>query len=316
MPTPRVPDAKLQQALDWVETHGTGYRAIQALGPLGVADNTIDRRAELARLKGMRPTVRKDAPRIYSRERLGKMHIVIPDCQVRPGVNTDHLEHIGNFVAEKKPDELICIGDFADFPSLSVFDKGTLKGEGRRYNKDVQAANAAMYRLMLPIVHEMERSPWPLRKTFTLGNHEERALRFVNLQPEMEGTISLEDLNYKACGWEVHPFLQVVKIDGIEYCHYFTSGVRGLPVSSAAALLRERQGSATMGHVQHTDIAMHKKTQKIAMFCGTAYTHDEDYLGPQGNCQRRQIIVKHEVDGEGHYDPMLVSLAFLGKAYS
>jgi hypothetical protein len=71
-----------------------------------------------------------------------------------------------------------------------------------------------------------------------------------------------------------------------------------------------------MGHVQHTDMAMHKKTQKIALFCGTAYTHDEDYLGPQGNSQRRQIIVKHEVDGEGHYDPMFVSLGFLRKAYS
>lgn len=316
MPTPKVPDAQLQQSLDWVEQYGTGYRAIQALGPLGVADNTIDRRAELARLKGMRPTVRKDEPRIYQRERLGKMHIVIPDGQVRPGVNTDHWEHIGNFVAEKKPDELINIGDFADFPSLSTFDKGTLKGEGRRYNRDVQAANAAMDRLMAPIKREQKRSPWRMRMTLTLGNHEERALRYVNLQPELEGTVSLEDLNYKAHGWEVHPFLQVVKIDGIEYCHYFTSGVRGLPVSSAAALLRERQGSATMGHVQHTDIAMHKKTQKIAMFCGTAYTHDEDYLGPQGNCQRRQIIVKHEVDGDGHYDPMLVSLAFLKKAYA
>ena len=275
----------------------------------------IDRRAQRAVIKGMKPTVRKDAPRIHSRERLGRMHIVIPDCQVKPGVNTDHLEHIGRFIAEKKPDELICIGDFWDFPSIGTYDKGTLKAEGRRFNRDVAAGNEAMSRLMQPITEEMERSPWSMRKTFTKGNHEDRADRYVNLAPELEGTVTLDGLNLKPWGWEVHPFLRVVRIDGIEYSHYFTSGVMGGPVSSAAALLRERQGSATMGHVQHTDLAMHKKTQKIAMFCGTCYSHDEDYLGPQGNDQRRQIIVKHEVDGEGHYDPMFVSLGFLRKSY-
>jgi hypothetical protein len=313
MPARKIADELLQQALDLIEEYGSGYYAERA----GKGkEQTIAYRADQARLKGMRPTFRKEAPRIHTRERLGRMHIVIPDCQVRPGVNTDHLEHIGNFIAEKKPDELICIGDFWDFPSLSSYDKGTLKGEGRRYNKDVQAGNAGMVRLMTPIEREQRKSPWAMRKTFTRGNHEERGLTYVNLYPEMEGTVKLDDMNLKEWGWEVHPYLQVVKIDGIEYAHFFTSGVMGRPVSSAAALLRERQGSATMGHVQHTDMAMHKKTQKIALFCGTAYTHDEDYLGPQGNSQRRQIIVKHEVDGEGHYDPMFVSLAFLKKAYS
>jgi hypothetical protein len=70
-----------------------------------------------------------------------------------------------------------------------------------------------------------------------------------------------------------------------------------------------------MGHVQYTDVAMHKKTQQIGLFCGTCYTHDEDYLGHQGNVQRRQIVVKHEVE-DGRYDPMFVSLKFLEKAYS
>ncbi len=311
-----ISDELAIQALNWEEEYGSGYLASKALGDAIPHKDTIAHRARVGRLRGLRPTFRKDAPRIYTKQRLGKMHIVLPDVQARPGVNTDHLEHIGNYVAEKKPDEFICIGDFADLPSIGTYDKGTLKAEGRRYNKDVDAARAAMARLMAPIEREQERCPWPMRKTMTRGNHEERAEKIVNLMPELEGTISPKDLGYEDWGWEVHPFLKVVKIDGIEYAHYFTSGVMGRPVSSAAALLRERQSSATMGHVQHTDIAMHKKTQNIALFCGTAYTHDEDYLGPQGNSQRRQIIVKHEVDGHGHYDLMLVSLAFLAKAYS
>jgi hypothetical protein len=150
---------------------------------------------------------------------------------------------------------------------------------------------------------------------FTLGNHEIRLVRLVDDNPEYEGKFSLHDLEIPKYGWKMHPFLKVVEIDGIEYAHYFTSGVRGNPVSSAAVLLRERQGSATMGHVQHTDIAMHKKTQQRALFCGTCYLHDERYLGAQDNCQRRQIIMKHEVE-DGRYDLMEVSLKFLEKAYS
>jgi hypothetical protein len=129
------------------------------------------------------------------------------------------------------------------------------------------------------------------------------------------GKFDLSDLQLKEYGWKTHDFLKIVTIDGIEYSHYFTSGVMGRPVSSAAALLRERQKSCTMGHVQTTDIAIHKKTQNIALFCGICYLHDEPYLGHQGNSTRRQIIVKHEVE-DGKYDPMFVSLRFLEKAYS
>ena len=70
-----------------------------------------------------------------------------------------------------------------------------------------------------------------------------------------------------------------------------------------------------MGHVQTFDMAVHKKTQNIAMMVGTCYLHDEDYLGPQGNNVRRQIVVLHEVE-DGKFDPMLVSLKYLEKAYS
>jgi hypothetical protein len=265
----------------------------------------------------MKPTVRKDAPRIYTRERLGKMHLVIPDCQVQPGVRTDHLEWIGNYIVEKKPDVIICIGDFADMPSLSSYDVGKLAAEGRRYNKDVESARSAMERLMRPLddFNRTAKDKYVPRKVFTTGNHEDRADRYAELHPEMDGKVGANDLQFTDWGWEVHPFLKVVEIDGIEYCHYFTSGVMGRPVSSAAAMLRERQRSCTQGHVQFTDMAIHKKTQNIGLFCGVCYLHDEKYLGPQGNATRRQIVVKHEVEN-GRYDPMLVSLRFLEKAYS
>lgn len=319
MPTPKTPDHLLQEALDVVEQYGSSWEACKALGDTLPPRTTVDRRHAAALLKGMRPSVRKDKPRIYNRERLGKMHLVIPDVQAKPGVRLDHLEWIGNYIVEKQPDEVICIGDFADMPSLSSYDKGKLSAEGRRYNADVDAARKGMERLWKPL-DDWNRLRKPAeqyqpRKTFTSGNHEERANRYAELNPEMDGKVGANDLAFQDWGWKVHPFLEVVTIDGVEYSHYFTSGVKGQPVSSAAALLRERQNSATMGHVQYTDVAVHKKTQNIALFCGICYLHNEKYLSPQDNGTRRQIIVKHEVEN-GHYDPMFVSLRFLEKSYS
>ena len=315
MPTPPCSDEELQEALDLVEQHGSGHMAVKS-GVTKIPEATIRHRAREARVRGFKPTVRKDAPRIHNPTRLGRMHLVIPDCQVKPKVRTDHLEWIGNYIVEKKPDVVICIGDFADMPSLSSYDKGKLSAEGRRYNEDVDAARKGMERLWRPLddYNRTAKEKYVPRKVFTSGNHEERCDRYAELNPEMDGKVGANDLAFADWGWEVYPFLKVVNVDGIEYSHYFTSGVHGRPVSSAAALLRERQCSATMGHVQYTDMAVHKKTQNIALFSGICYLHNEKYLSPQDNMTRRQIIVKHEVQN-GKYDPMLVSLRFLEKAY-
>jgi hypothetical protein len=317
MPTKPVPIELQQQALDWVELYGTGHEARKALGNDLPPERTIDHRAKTARLNGLIPTVRKDAPRIYEKKRLGRMHLIIPDVQAKVGVPLDHLEWIGNYIVEKRPDVVIQIGDFADMPSLSTHSK-PLEKEGQRYLRDIAAVRRAQERL-LTTIHDYNRTAkekYEPRMVLTMGNHEYRIQRAVEELPFLQNKIDEADLGFEDYGWEVHPFLEVVEIDGIEYCHYFTSGVKGRPVSSAAAMLRERQKSCTQGHVQYTDMAIHKKTQNIALFCGICYTHDEKYLGPQDNNTRRQVVVKHEVDGKGRYDPMFVSLKFLEKFYS
>jgi hypothetical protein len=241
-----------------------------------------------------------------------RMHCIIPDAQQKDGVPNDHLRWVGNFIEEKRPDVVINIGDFADMPSLSSYSLGKAEAEGSRYVFDIRAAQEAMAALMRPIQRAQNYKP---QLVLTLGNHENRIDREAEANPRFEGKISTDDLEYEKWGWQVYPFLDVVKIDGWEYSHYFTSGAMGRPVSSAAALLRERQCSAVQGHVQYTDMAIHKKTGNIAIFCGICYLHNEKYLTPQGNSTRRQIIMLHEVH-DGYADPMFVSLAFLKSKYS
>ncbi len=157
----------------------------------------------------------------------------------------------------------------------------------------------------------------PEKKVF-LGNHEARADRAADIDPMLYGKVGTADMGFEDYGWEVRPFLDIVTVDGVQYSHYFTGGAMGRPVTTARALLWEAGGrSATMGHVQYTDIHIHihKKTLQTGLFCGICYLHDESYLGAQGNSTRRQIIMKREVD-EGRYDIEFVSLEHLRKHYS
>lgn len=248
-----------------------------------------------------------------------KTHIVIPDCQVKAGVDITYLSAIGNYIAKKKPDVIICIGDFADMPSLSVYDLGKKSFEGRRYKKDVEATVEGMALLMAPIQAAMEADKsWKPEFHLTLGNHEERILRAINSDPKLDGTIAMEDLQYEKFGWTVHDFLVPVVVDGIAYSHYFTSGAMGRPVSSASALVKKKHQSSVMGHAQ--DWGIHREvradgTSIYGLFVGACYLHNEDYLGPQGNNYGRQLWVLHEVNN-GDFLPKPVSLKYLIENYS
>jgi len=252
-------------------------------------------------------------------------HAVIPDGQVQPNVPLDHWTWAGEYLAEKKPDVIVNIGDFADMRSLSSYDVGKKSYEGRTYKEDVEITQYAMSLFMAPIEKEIKRlrhnkkASWNPRKVLTLGNHENRIDRAIESDRKLEGTISVADLGYEKFGWEVIPYLQPIIIDGIAYCHFFTTGVMGRPVTSARALTTQKHMSCTMGHNPKTEIDMSQLradgTPIISLFSGVFYQHDEDYLGPQGNPVHRQIWLKHEVHN-GFYYVMPVSMEFLRKRYN
>lgn len=234
---------------------------------------------------------------------------MIPDTQVKPGVPIDHFTWIGKYIADKRPDYVVHIGDHWDMPSLSSYDKGKKSFEGRRYKDDIASGNAAMSGLLKEFWGIDGYRP---QMHFCIGNHEQRIERAVEAQRELDGVIGYHD--FQLSNWTVHPFLKVVELEGIKFSHYFTSGVMGHPAGSAAVMLREAMGSAIQGHVQKVDFAVHPKTGHIAMMVGTCYLHLENYLGEQGNDCRRQVVMLNECRS-GIYDPMLISLRYLKNRY-
>lgn len=240
---------------------------------------------------------------------------VIPDTQLRIGVPMEHLRWAGQYIADKQPDVIVCIGDFADMPSLGTHDKpGALSYEGQRYEKDIYAAKVGMEMLLDPIEKAAGYKPV---KILTYGNHEHRIIRSVNENPRGKQA-SLEDLEYEKFGWRTVPFLQPVVIEGVAFCHYFPSGVMGRPFTKPGALLRQGSMSAVAGHQQGYDIARSKRldgAELKAIITGSFYQHNEDYLNPYTNEHWRGMLFLNQVRN-GSYDEMPLSIDFLKRRYS
>lgn len=247
-------------------------------------------------------------------------HFIIPDTQVKWGVPTNHLRAAGNYVVARQPDVIIHLGDHWDMPSLSSYDRGTKKAEGRTYQEDIEAGIRGMTEFMKPIWkyngkrRKNRKKQYQPRMVFLLGNHEERIMRHVNANPELSGKCSYDDLQLERMGWEVHDFLEMVEIDGVMYSHYFANPNTGRPWGGVARTRLNNIGfSFTMGHQQGKDLAeKHLANGKAlrALIVGSFYQHDEDYKGYQGNNHYRGCIYKHEVKG-GDYCLMELSLNYL-----
>jgi hypothetical protein len=250
-------------------------------------------------------------------------HLIIPDTQCKPGVPLDHLEWAGKYIVDKKPDVVVMIGDFADMESLGQYDVGKKSFEGRRYKLDIECAHKAMETLLGPIweynnnAKKNHKERYTPRLVLTLGNHEDRISRCIEADAKLEGMLTLDDLKYKEYGWEVVPYLEPIVIDGVAYCHFFTSGVLGKPVTSANALITKKHQSCIMGHVQGRQIAYGTRAdgvQLTGLFVGGFYQHDEAYLKWQGNKHWRGLWVLHEVK-DGSFDEMPVSMGYLKRKY-
>ena len=254
------------------------------------------------------------------------IHVVIPDTQAKPGAPTDHLKWIGQYIVDQfhdQPIKIIHLGDHADMPSLSSYDKGKKSMEGRRYLQDIEAANEAWQILNKPLNdfnlnrRKTRHAKWQPERHILLGNHEDRINRAVESDAQLEGVISTDDLIYAKTGWQVHPFLSPVFLDGVGYSHYWYNPMNGRPLGGTAeGRLKTLGHSFTMGHQQTylTAIRYVNDQQQRGLIAGACYLHDEDYKGPQGNHHWRGILIKHQVNS-GAYDLMEVSLDYLCRRY-
>jgi len=242
--------------------------------------------------------------------------LVIGDPHVNPDYDNDRFTGLGKYIAQEKPEYVVCLGDMADLPSLSSYDRGTKGFEGRRYSKDVAAVIDAQEKLFAPI-KELNRmllkkkvKQYKPKLYMTLGNHEDRITRAINSSPELDGAISIDDLQYKKFGWKCTPFKDCLTIKGISFSHYFTTGAMGRPISGiniGNSMMNKLHCSAVQGH---SHLISHQEStkpdgQKIFGLSAGCYSHpqySENWCRDIEYQWWRGVITLEGLDSEGYYD--------------
>ena len=232
------------------------------------------------------PPKRKRNPTIF----------VIGDTQCKQGIDLEYMHWIGAYIARKKPDIIVHLGDHYDMASLSSYDKSTLSAEGRRVQLDIEAGDEGLAILQQYIDDVPGYDP---RKVVTLGNHEDRIDRFVSINPEFQGFLGTERLAFNDYGWEVVPFLKPISICGINFVHYLANTMTGRPLGgSALSRLKQVGESYVMGHQQVFDYAERplqlSGRKQLGIIVGACYNHDEGYKGYQGNHHFRGCVMLYE----------------------
>ena len=249
---------------------------------------------------------------------------MIPDTQVKPGVDTTHFDWLANAILHYRPDVIVHLGDHWDLPSLSTHDApGSKEAEGRRVKPDIDAGIEAWLRFWKPLEKEMKRrvnlhkKRWNPECHYHFGNHEDRLSRAIFRDPKWEGLLSLDQL--LTPGFTRHPYLKINKVDGVRYCHYFANpfsgrAIGGSPQNRIAKVggthVQGHQQGRIYGSVQHPDSVSH------CIAVGSFYLHDEVYRpGDVQNSEWRGVVVLNEVRSDGDFDPMFLSMDCLRRKF-
>lgn len=248
-------------------------------------------------------------------------HLVISDPHAHPDHDNERADWVGKLILDVRPDVVVNIGDMWDFPSLSSYEKGKKSFWGRAYNRDLAAGLDFDRRLWGPIREAKRRHPF---KVFIEGNHENRLKKLLQVQPELDGTLSFDDLGLKKNYDQVVEYTGsstpgTITIDGILYSHFVITGVSGKAISAMHLgynLIQKRHMSVTVGH-NHTfsyDVQQTDEKRLHGLCCGTLQNYQPDWAGEIYGLWRHGVVLKHNVR-DGDYDLEWISLDRLKKEY-
>lgn len=188
---------------------------------------------------------------------MGKVHLVIGDPHAHFQHNNDRAIWAAKLINDVRPDVVVVLGDSADMPSLSGYDKGKKCFQGRTYRADINAHSDFQDKLWSTVRAAKRRMP---RRVALIGNHEQRISRALELQPELEGTVTYKDLELERYYNDVIYYNGstpgTITIDGIRYGHFVPSGVQGRPVGGqhpGYSLVQQGLSSCTVGHTHVLD---------------------------------------------------------------
>lgn len=176
--------------------------------------------------------------------------IVIPDAHI-PYHDKRAFELVTRVIEKVKPDEVIVIGDFADFYSVSQFSKDPERVLNLKW--EVDQVNKALDLVKCKNV------------VFLEGNHEYRLSRYIqNNAPALAGITSVPKLfNIEERGWSFVPYGDFYRSNRVTYVHDL--GFAGK--YSMFSTLQASGGNVVYGHSHQAGIIYQGHQGSQGHFC-------------------------------------------------
>lgn len=235
--------------------------------------------------------------------------LLIPDTQIKAGVDISHIVATGELIKRDLPDIIVMLGDWWDFPALSKYATA-LEQEGQRIKSDLDAGNDAMETLNEAIEEAIEENTnYKPELYFLKGNHEYRFDRWLAEHPSFADFFTEDEIYPSLSNWEVVPFLTAIELEGVWFSHYFPNQFTGRPMGGNVQGMINKLGfSFVQGHKQIEEFfRKYLNNGKIVtgLVSGAFYSHDETYKGAQGNHHFRGLAVLKDIkDGDYKYMPL------------
>lgn len=242
----------------------------------------------------------------------GAMVLVVPDAHAAPKQDLRRFRWLGRAIehygreAHRRcvPFRVVWIGDTADYHSLSSYDRGKAASWNSLYVADVESHRAAMEATRKQVSDEI----WNYAdKHWTEGNHEYRAVRYMQDNPELQGVLEGPWDVMQSFGIQCHDYTKIVTLDGIGYCHVMQNPGTGRPVggvNQARSMLLKGFRSMVVGHSHrydsYTQNDLYGNPIKT-LVVGCYFEHHEGYAG-QGNKSWWRGLVVLENAKNGNFD--------------
>jgi predicted phosphodiesterase len=260
--------------------------------------------------------------KIYIHKRIETVKtLVIPDCHVKPGDNFDRFEALANYIITKKPANIVQLGDFLTFSSLSHWDRNNkLKMEGIRYKQDINAGNTAIDLMFAPISKSRSYNP---NIVWCFGNHDEAwPERYLEQNPALAGHIDvIADLRLKERGIvNIVPYKKYANICGTMFTHVPINGA-GIPVSGKYAVQKTSDlvsKSLVFGHTHSLgeySCQRHGDDKIIQIYTAGCFFEELDDYAADTTMTHNIGISMLTHWGDGRYDISQVSLERLRSEY-
>lgn len=221
--------------------------------------------------------------------------LIMGDPHARHDESNARFRIAANFINERRPSKFVCVGDFGDFPSLSLYDKGKASHEGMRYSQDVMSVVDAQETLFGNIKKNVKSD----MDSFLLGgNHDHGRISKALQNDAQRDEISIKDCLYDDY-WTYVDYKQPLGLNDIWFNHHFNYGNMGKPISTenlGKALLERMGRSSFMGHSHlrrlssRTNIA---GVKELAGDVGCFFDFKVDYMPPepQANWARGLLLI-------------------------